>query len=313
MTAHSLAHAASRPAERARLAERALWRRHGLEPVERNLQLVTPSVRLRVLEVGSGDPLVLVHGTVGPGSWPSLIEAMPNHRYLVVDRPGWGGSDAVEYTGNGYHRLAADILSGALDALGIDRVTVVGASIGDVWALSLAQLAPSRVDRVVMLGGGPLVPEVERPAFVAKVASPLGALLVRLPMGRDRLRAILRENGHGRSLDSGLIPEAFVAWRIAANNHTPAMRHERSMIRAVVAGSGWSPGLLFGDSELRSIATPTLLVHGTADPVGNAALWRQFIEKLPNGSLEVVEGAGHQPWFDEPGRVAAVVERFLET
>jgi pimeloyl-ACP methyl ester carboxylesterase len=311
MTAHSLARAATRPVDRVRLAERTLWRHHGLEPEARILRLASPSIRLRVQEVGSGDPLILVHGTIGPGSWPSLIEAMPNHRYVVIDRPGWGGSDAVDYTGQGHHRLAADILVSALDALGIDRATVIGGSIGDVWALSLAQLAPSRVERVVMLGAGPLVPEVERPAVIAQVASPLGALLVRLPMGRDRLRAILRENGHGPSLDAGRIPEAFVAWRLAANNHTPAMRHERSMIRAVVAGSGWAPGLPFGDSDLRSIATPALLVHGTADPVGNVALWRRFVETLPNGSLEVVDGAGHQPWFDAPGRVAAAVERFL--
>ena len=50
-----------------------------------------------------------------------------------------------------YRRLSAEILRGVLDELGIEQVTVIGGSIGNVWALSLAELHPSRVDRVVLL------------------------------------------------------------------------------------------------------------------------------------------------------------------
>jgi pimeloyl-ACP methyl ester carboxylesterase len=311
MTSQTLPRVATGPAERVRLAEEALWRRHGLVPTERIIQLARPPIRLRVLEVGSGKPLLLVHGTVGPGSWPSLVEAMPGHRFLMLDRPGWGGSDPVDFRGRDYHALAADILVGALDALQLDRATVVGASIGDVWALSLARLAPSRVDRVLLLGAGPLLPEVPRPGFIRLLASRLGALIVRLPVSPDRTRSILRDSGHGASLDAGRIPDEFVTWRVAVNNDTPAMRHERAMVKAVVAGSRWSPSLVFEPDELRAIHQPTLMLFGSADPVGSVDLWRRFVGMLPRGSLEVVDGAGHMPWFDQPALVAGLLERFI--
>jgi pimeloyl-ACP methyl ester carboxylesterase len=137
----------SAPAERFRPAEEAVWTHHGLAPRERFVTLDDPRTRLRVLEVGSGRPIVMVHGTVGPGGWPSLIEAMGGSgRFIVLDRPGWGGSEPLDIPGPAYRRVAADVLRGVVDALGLDRVVVVGGSIGDVWAMSFAERHPARVD-----------------------------------------------------------------------------------------------------------------------------------------------------------------------
>jgi alpha/beta hydrolase fold len=149
LTSQTIPRVASGRAERLRLAEDALWRHYGLVPIARTIELRRPRVRLRVLEVGSGHPLLCVHGTVGPGGWPSLVEAMPGHRFLLLDRPGWGGSDPIDYGAHDFHEVAADILAGVLDAAGLASASIVGTSIGDVWALSLAQRAPERVDRLV--------------------------------------------------------------------------------------------------------------------------------------------------------------------
>lgn len=311
MTTQTIPRVASGRAERLRVAEEALWRHHGLVPIVRTIELRRPRVRLRMLEVGSGDPLLCIHGTVGPGGWPSLVEAMPGHRFLLLDRPGWGGSEPIDYGAHDYHDVAADILGGVLDAFGLDAASIVGASIGDVWALSLAQRAPGRVDRVVVLGGGPIVSDVERPAFIGLLASPLGALIVRLPISAERTCSILRDSGHGPSLDAGRIPEEFIAWRVAVSNDSPAMRQERAMVRRVVVGDGWSPKLVFAPVDLAAIDKPTLMVYGSADPVGSIDLWQRMVGLLPAGRLEVVDGAGHMPWFDEPARVASLVSAFL--
>jgi 2-hydroxy-6-oxonona-2,4-dienedioate hydrolase len=312
MTDHAIATPRRTSAmERYLAAETRLWQHYGLSPRERFVEIPRPRARLRLLEAGSGPPVLLLHGTVGPGSWPSLVAGMPGVRCLVLDRPGWGLSASVEYPRRGYRAYVADMLASMLDSLAIDRVDVVGGSIGDVWALSLAEHHPSRVGRVVLLGGGPIVPDVRVPGFIRLLASPIGSIVVRLPVDRDRLLSILRDNGHVASVRDGRVADEFVAWRIAAANDTPSMRHERDMVRRIVRGSGWRPGFMFDDAQLGRIEQPTLFVYGTADPVGSVEIWRRVTDALPDGELVLMEGAGHQPWFEDAAQVAGRLQDFL--
>lgn len=57
---------------------------------------------------------------------------------MVVDRPGWGDSDPVDYSQSRYRDFVADLMVDVLDGLGIDKVHTVGAPIGDAWVLALA-------------------------------------------------------------------------------------------------------------------------------------------------------------------------------
>ncbi len=299
------------PIERYLATERALWDRYELEPTERFIEVGSPAVRLRIREVGTGEPVVLVHGTGGPGTWPSLVGRLTGLRCIMLDRPGWGLSAPVDYSARPYNALITDLLAGVLDVLALDRAHVAGASIGDNWALRLAQTHPARVGRVVLLGGGPLLPEVRIPTFIRLLASPAGAVMVRMPQRRRMLEAQLRQIGHGPSLDSGRIPDEFIAWRLALARDTAAMRHEREMVRAIATPRGFRPALVFEDGELAAVEQPVLHVVGTADPVGSATAWQRAASLLPRGELELVQDAGHVPWFEAPRLVADRVRRFL--
>ena len=136
--------------------------------------------------------------------------------------------------------------------------------------------------------------------------------MVRVPDKPARLRSILRQSGHGASLDAGRIPDEFVDWRVAAGRETDSMKHEREMVCAIVKGRSYRPGLTFSDAELAAIRHPTLHVYGTADDmVGSAEIRHRVADTLPRGKLSLVEGAGHMPWFDDSARVAAEVGDFL--
>jgi pimeloyl-ACP methyl ester carboxylesterase len=299
-------------ADRYRQTEAALWRHHGIDPRERFVQLRAPDCRLRVLDVGAGEPLLFVHGTIGPGGWPSLVQTLPGYRCLLLDRPGWGGSDPVDFGRQPYATAVADIVRGLLDTLDVDSATLVGGSIGNVWAVRAAERHPERVRRVVMFGGSPLVPQVGVPGFVRLIASPVGALMVRLPMSPERVRGILTDSGHGPAVADGRLPEQFVQWRASASQ-TGAMRHERDMVRAIVRGSSYRPGLTFTDAELSAIRTPALCVFGTADPTGSVDIWQHVMDTMPDGRLEVVAGAGHLPWFDDIEHVTTALRNFLRS
>lgn len=292
-------------------AERVAWEHYGLEPKERYIDFGTPASHLRVLEIGSGEPVLFVPGTGGTGPyWGPLVRELQSFRCLMLDRPGWGLSSAIDYGGQEFPTLVAEVLRGTLDALGIDRVHVVGASIGGVWVLRLAQRYPDRVGRIALLAAGPLLPEVPVPPFIKLLSSPLGAIIVRLPQSERMVRTNLHGVGHGASLDAGRMDE-FVTWRIAFGRETDSMRNERDMVRAVAGIRGFRPGLVFEDGELAGIEHPTLYVYGTVDPTASMDVVNRVVDLLPQADLELIEGGGHLSWFDAPGEVGSAVSRFL--
>ena len=299
--------------QRYREAERRFWDHCGLEPKERFIELTSPAVRLRVLEVGSGEVILFVHGTAGAGPvWAPIGQELECFRCLFLDRPGWGLSSAIDYSKSEYQALVADVLTGTLDALGIERAHVIGGSIGNVWALRLAQAQPSRVERVVLIGGGPIFSEIDVPSIIKLLASPLGAVMARLPEKPARVLSIVRGNGHGASLDAGRMDD-FIEWRVALGRETDSMRHERDMVRSIVdwRHGAFRPGLLMKDEEIAGIDQPTLLVYGTEDPVGSVEKWERFVGLMPRGELRIEDGSGHMPWLDDPVRVGSLIRSFV--
>jgi pimeloyl-ACP methyl ester carboxylesterase len=298
--------------ERYRQAERTLWDHYGLAPTERYVEVESPRASLRVVEVGTGDPVLFLPGTPGTGPyWGALIRELKDFRCLMLDRPGWGLSSAIDYSNYEYGRLIADVVRGALDRLDLDQVHIVGHSIGNVWALRMALAHPSRVGRITLIGGGPVLQEIQAPGFIKLLASPLGAILVRLPQKRGRVLDLLRQAGHGPSLDAGRIPDAFVDWRIAFHRDTDSMRHERDMVRTLVRRTGWRPGLTLTDAELGAVRSPLLWVYGTADAVGSVELWNQAVGRFPHAELRLIESGGHMPWLDDSGSVGSSIAGFL--
>jgi proline iminopeptidase len=98
---------------------------------------------------------------------------------------------------------------------------------------------------------------------------------------------------------------------MAMSRDTGSMRSERDMVRAIVRGGSFRPGLTFGEEELGSIRQPVLHLYGTDDPVGSVETWTRLAALLPRGRLRLVDGAGHVPWFDDAERVAGEIAGFL--
>ena len=89
------------------------------------------------------------------------------------------------------------------------------------------------------------------------------------------------------------------------------MRNERAGLRAIIGPDGWRPSIAMAESELAAIENPTLLLQGSADPTAPLALWERVMRVLPHGEMQVVDGAGHQPWLDDAETTGAGVSRFL--
>ena len=117
-------------------------------------------MHLHYEEAGSGPVVVLLHGG-GPGAsgMANFRRNLPpfaeRFRTLVIDQPGYGKSDKPPVTGN-YFTFAADALAGLLDELGIERVHLVGNSLGGGTAVRFALRFPARAGRLALMGPGGL-------------------------------------------------------------------------------------------------------------------------------------------------------------
>ena len=121
---------------------------------ERMTMIANDDVDLRVLDEGEGSAVVLLHGFPELAfSWRHVVPALvaAGYRVVVPDQRGYGGSSKPEdIAAYRLDHLVADVIA-ILDALGIDRATVVGHDWGSIVAFASAILQPDRVERVASL------------------------------------------------------------------------------------------------------------------------------------------------------------------
>lgn len=299
--------------ERYREAERALWASEGLEPEEHWVTLASTGTRVRVQAVGSGDPVLLVHGGPNAGStWVPLAPHVPGRRLLLLDRPGSGLSEPHAMDVPQVGAFADSLVGDVLDGLGLDRADVVASSFGSWCVLRSSIHTPERVGRVVHLGCPAFVPGFRMVALLRVLASPLRHVLFRLPpdprVGDMTLRAI----GHGASLAADLVPPALAPWHLALQTHTDTYVNEAAAI-ARLAGPlrGPDPRLALTPDDLARAAASSLLVWGAEDPFGGAEVGEALRDALPDAELVVLPASGHLPWFDDVAHVGELVVRHL--
>jgi len=119
--------------------------------------------------------------------------------------------------------------------------------------------------------------------------------------------------GHAKSLERGIIPAEYIDMKAAESRNTDALKNECGLVRSVVAGRGFQPGITLSENELAAIQAPALMVYGSDDPLGSEKLWSDFTASLPNGSLRLIADSGHLPWYDHPHDVGALTRTHLQT
>ena len=301
---------------RYRRAEAALFEAAGINPREHWIDLRTIGSTARVLDVGDGAPvLFLTGGPAAAATWSYVAAAAKGLRCLLLDRPGTGLSSPAPKVPDVHTmpRYVVDLTSDALDALGIDTATIVGSSFGGNSALRSAASLPDRVSRVVLAGCPPFVPGWRPPGFFTILRTPLfGRLFLALPVTRASVRMALRQFGHTASLQADRIPLPMIDWERSWQRDTDTMRNDAAMIKACgTLRGGFDDSLELSTDDLARVAAPCHIVVGTMDSVGGETVARNLAGALPNASVEIWDRAGHLPWLDDPGRLAAAIERFL--
>ena len=242
-------------------------------------------------ELGAGEPVLRHHGYTGSHDvWLELIAPRLADRFRCIVMDARGAGDSAHADG-GYtiSQYAADVV-GMADALGLDRFTYVGHSMGGGIGMQLGLQYPERLNRLVLVapipsGGLEASPAMHEEAGAMRRASD----------GRARMferRMLLRVRD---------VPEGLV---------------EQSVGRALSVSEGhfeqsWAAMVEFDVSEqLDELTTPTLVIAGAAD--GLCAANVQDFLRLPNATLHVFGRVGHSIPDDVPDEFAEVIADFME-
>ncbi|MET9289090.1 alpha/beta fold hydrolase [Nocardia beijingensis] len=264
---------------------------------------------LRYRESGDGPPLLLLHGS-GPGvtGWRNFGANVPafaqHYRTLVLEFPGFGVSDDF---GAPHPMLSAQQAVGAfLDGLGLDRVRVVGNSMGGFVATDFALANPDRVDRLVTIGG------IGTPVFSAQPGEGIVRLseFVENPT-REALIAWL----HSMVYDPALVTEELIEQRWQQATDPATLENSRRMYGkaalARMAEAARSADATPGWAKLGRITVPVLVTWGRDDRVSPVDMALLPMRTLRNGEVHIFPNCGHWVMIEQKVAWEATVLAFL--
>lgn len=135
----------------ARPAERRGYEQYGLEFDEHFIDVETLGGRFRVLEVGTGPPVVLVPGGVGYGvQWLPLLPELSAYTTYVMDRPRGGLSDGIDHRALPLYTVAETSIAALYDHFAFGSVPLIGNSMGGYWSLRFALAHPDRAAAIAL-------------------------------------------------------------------------------------------------------------------------------------------------------------------
>lgn len=290
-------------------AEARIFGGYELSPATHMLSLARPQLHVRVVEVGSGEPVVFLHGySHCVAHWASLVGRLAGERNIMLDAPGHGATDTVNFNGVDLRAWYKEMLTSCLDTLGLERVRLVGHSQGAMQALWFALDAPDRVRSVVTIGF-PAVAFGATPDGLRFLARPpLGPLLLWLPQPPPAYRNILA--GTMGSVAVYAYPD-LVRATYRATHRAGYPQTVSSYLREMFCGVDADPRrYALADAELRSITQPALVLWGKGDTyVQSIAEAKARAALMPHSQFEVVPG-GHEPWLDDLDACASLISIF---
>lgn len=296
-----------------RAAETKLWESVGLIPEEHFVDLRRIETRVRIQDVGDGEPVLFIHGGPNSGSaWAELAGRLSGFRCLLLDRPGTGLSDDYVATSDRIELYRSSLVADVLDAMGIDSAHVVASSFGGYCALWSAATAPERFERMVQMACPAMLPGQQPPQFMKALMIPgMRKLIAALPPSKKAQESIMRQIGHGKSLDAGKLSATGMEWYEALMRYTNTQRNEFDMIYGGRAKEGFNEDYALGEQTLAAVSTPTHFLWGEDDGFGGEDVARWVVGAMPNATLEMIPDSGHLPWMDDVSYVARETARFL--
>jgi 2-hydroxy-6-oxonona-2,4-dienedioate hydrolase/4,5:9,10-diseco-3-hydroxy-5,9,17-trioxoandrosta-1(10),2-diene-4-oate hydrolase len=253
-------------------------------------------------DIGSGPPLVMLHGT-GPGAsgWSNFRVTVPafadRYRVIVPDLPRYGKSSKVPIRGPRLTVLSG-ILAQFFEAIGISGAHIIGNSMGGQTAMKLAIDRPDLVGKLVVMGSPPLGPSAMSPS-PSEAIRLIEAYYKGTGPSLEKMRQLLSAMVYDQSLLTDEVVQA---------------RYESSIDPEVIEankGPKWEIESLEG--QLGRLTAPVLVVWGQDDRAAPLDVGIRMVRELPNARLVLFSRCGHWAQVERAAEFNALAATFFET
>jgi pimeloyl-ACP methyl ester carboxylesterase len=243
---------------------------------------------LELFDGGAGAPVLFLHGASGVTAGDPFLRLLAKSRRVIApSHPGFGRSSLPEWLDSADD--IAHIHLELMDKLGLDKVDVIGCSVGGWIASEIASKAPERINRLVLVGPvGVKVGSVDRLDIPDMFAMP-----------QDKLAKLIFHDPAKHRPDMAAMTDEQIA--IMVRN------------RETLALITWEPYMHNPKLKhrLHRVTAPALFVRGESDGLISADYLQKYAALLPNARTDAVAQAGHAPQVEQPAALADKVLQFL--
>ena len=256
-------------------------------------------------EAGTGHAVIFLHGG-GPGAsgWSNFNRNIgpisQHHRAILMDALGFGKSEAVVVKGEPRTTVNARSVRDLMDALGIDKATLVGNSVGGATSLAFALDYPDRLEKMVLMGAGG---DVTR-NFSLFSHFPSEGIKILQSVYADPSVEGLRQLINIMLYDGSQVPDSLLEERyqnlVGNQAHLDARKQSDNIVRNI-----WN------ELYETKVLTPTLILHGRNDRVNPVETSLRLLSALENSDLVVLNKCGHWAQFEHAGHFNRLLLDFI--
>jgi pimeloyl-ACP methyl ester carboxylesterase len=271
-----------------------------------------PVKHVHFLELGTGKPLIIIHGGgSNSNEWINILKPLSEQFHLyVVDRPGCGLSDNLDYSHIDIKKSAVSFVRSFMESTGLDKALFVCQSMGGYFGICFAIEYPERVEKLLLIGA-----PAGMNLWIPYLLRALGTRGLNKILAKTVAKPSLRSSEFIHKHLLVAQPEKLSVDYLTLSHYGEmlpgGLKGFMSLLENVLTLRGWRKDLYIAD-QLNKLQIPVRFIWGDKDAFENPDSGKQKAMAIRDVQFEVVENAGHCPWLDEPQKCSELIINMLK-
>jgi pimeloyl-ACP methyl ester carboxylesterase len=283
----------------------------GIMPEALTVNTKGPVKKVHYLKMGSGKPLILIHGGGSCSSeWFNILKPLAeNYSLYVVDRPGSGLTDPFNYRNVDVSGHGGEFIRSFMDAVHLQRTSFLAQSMGAYFAMNFAMRYPKRTEKLICIGA-PAGMNYYIPVPLRLMGTPvLNRILLSTVFkpSVDNVRKLYKMLFVANVSD---IPKVYFE-HISYHQLLPGWTESFfSLLENLLTWRGWKAKCYIGN-KLEMLKVPVGFIWGDRDAFEKPDTGRTKANLITGHSFHVVQNAGHCPWFNNGEQCLFLIDKIL--